>query len=73
MSTDRAYHFPLTSLAVAQRLLAHAQLCEQIARECWNEETAEKLRRMARDCVRTAAEVAPKPGTKPGSTPPTAH
>ena len=45
--------------AIAQRLLAHARLCEQIARECWNEETAEKLRRMAQDCTLAAAQIAP--------------
>ena len=39
---------------IAERLLAHARLCEQIARECWNEDTAEKLRRMARDCTLAA-------------------
>ena len=47
--------------AIAERLLAHARLCEQIARECWNEDTAEKLRRMARDCSLAAAQIAPLP------------
>jgi len=45
--------------AIAERLLAHARLCEQIARECWNDDTAEKLRRMARDCTLAAAQIAP--------------
>ena len=48
-----------TVSAIAERLLAHARLCEQIARECWNEDTAEKLRRMARDCTLAAAQIAP--------------
>jgi hypothetical protein len=47
------------SAAVAQRLLAHARLCEQIAQGCWNEETAAELRRMARDCTHAAAQVTP--------------
>jgi hypothetical protein len=45
--------------AIAERLLAHARLCEHIACECWNEGTAEKLRRMARDCAQVAAQIAP--------------
>jgi len=43
--------------AIAERLLAHARLCEQIARGCWNEDTAETLRRMARDCSLAAAQM----------------
>ena len=51
--------------AIAQRLLAHARLCEQIALECCNEATAEKLKRMARECTRAAAQMAPGRGTPP--------
>ena len=54
-----------TVSAIAERLLAHARLCEQIARDCWNEDTAEKLRRMARDCTLTAAQIAPFRETPP--------
>ncbi len=43
--------------AIAERLLAHARLCEEIARKCRNKETALKLRRLARDCTQTAAEI----------------
>jgi hypothetical protein len=43
---------------MAQRLLAHAHLCEQIARECCNEVTAEMLKHMAHECNRTAVQVA---------------
>ncbi len=46
--------------AIAERLLAHARLCEQIARECLNEETAHQLRRMAQDCAQAAAQLAPR-------------
>jgi hypothetical protein len=58
MSADFMIHIPSKGSAIAQRLLAHAHLCEQIARECCNEVTAEKLKRMAQECSRTAAQVA---------------
>jgi hypothetical protein len=45
--------------AIADRLLAHARLCEQIARECLNPDTALKLRRMAQDCAQAAAQLTP--------------
>jgi len=57
MPADSVFHSPLKGAAIAQRLLAHAHLCEQIARECCNEVTAEKLKRMAQECSRTAAQV----------------
>jgi len=44
--------------AIAERLRAHARLCEQVACECLNEAAAENLKRMAQDCVRAAAEIA---------------
>lgn len=59
MSTEPVFQPTLKSSAIAERLLAHAHLCEQIARECCNEVTAEKLKRMADECSRTAAQVAP--------------
>ncbi len=39
--------------------MAHARLCEHAAQECWNEQTAEKLKRMARECLRAAREADP--------------
>jgi hypothetical protein len=48
---------PPNSSAVAERLLAHARLCEQIAQRCWNEATAEELMRMAQECTHTAAQM----------------
>ena len=39
---------------IAERLLAHARLCRQIARESWNEDTAYKLAEMAEECTRAA-------------------
>jgi hypothetical protein len=61
MSTDSLIHTPSKGSAIAQRLLAHAHLCEQIARDCCNEVTAEKLKRMAQECSRTAAQVVQEP------------
>ena len=47
------------SAKIAERLLAHARLCRHIAEQTWSEETAHKLDRLANDCVRAAAELAP--------------
>jgi hypothetical protein len=57
---------PAPNLSViAERLRAHARLCEQIASECWNESTAEKLRAMARECADAAAEIMPQTNAEP--------
>jgi hypothetical protein len=45
------------SSKIAERLLAHARLCRQIADASWNEETGEKLAQLADECVRTAAKI----------------
>lgn len=45
---------PLSSTLV-ERLLAHARLCRQIARQCLNEETAAELEKLADECDRAAA------------------
>jgi hypothetical protein len=39
---------------VAQRLLAHARLCREIAARSWNEESARKLEALAEACVLAA-------------------
>ena len=64
MSANRASQSPLNS-TVAERLLAHARLCEHAAHECWNENTAETLRHMARECIRAAAQVATQGEAEP--------
>jgi hypothetical protein len=52
------------SSKIAERLLAHARLCRQIASESWNECTAEKLEQLADECDRAAADMVPAgPGT----------
>ncbi len=56
---NHAFQLAPRASAIAQRLLAHARLCEQIALECCNEATAEKLKHMAQECTRAAAQVAP--------------
>ncbi len=43
------------SAKVAQRLLAHAKLCREIAALSWNEADARKLEELAAECVRWAA------------------
>ena len=46
---------------VAQRLLAHARICREIASATLDEETAGKLERLAKDCIRAAREADPEP------------
>jgi len=41
---------------ISERLLAHARLCREIADATLNEETACKLDRMAKDCIRAARD-----------------
>jgi hypothetical protein len=42
---------------IAERLLAHAKLCREIARRSWSEEIARHLERLAEDCTRAAQDV----------------
>jgi hypothetical protein len=44
---------------IAERLMAHARLCQQIAEQTWSEDAARKLDQLADDCRRAAAELAP--------------
>ena len=46
---------------MAERLLAHARLCQEIARASWNEEIAHRLERLAEDCIRAAGDAEPEP------------
>ena len=46
---------------IAERLLAHARLCREIADATLNEETAAELEQLAEDCVRAARDVEPVP------------
>lgn len=49
------------SSKIAERLLAHARLCRQIAEETWSEDVAQKLSRLADECARAAADIASEP------------
>jgi hypothetical protein len=42
------------SAKVAERLLAHARLCREIAALSWNEASAQRLEEMAAACVLAA-------------------
>ncbi len=44
---------------VAQRLLAHARLCRDIAAQSWNEDSARRLEDMADACLRAAGVTPP--------------
>ena len=46
---------------IAERLLAHARLCREIADATLNEETASKLERLAQDCIEAARDAEPAP------------
>jgi hypothetical protein len=46
---------------LAERLLAHARLCRQIARQSWSEETAAALEKLAAECDLAARNAAPVP------------
>jgi len=50
---------PLAVARIAERLLAHAQLCREIALASLNAEIAAKLMTVAEDCTRTAEELQP--------------
>ena len=59
-------HSPVpNSSKIAERLLAHARLCRQIAEQAWSEEVAQKLGRLADECTRAANEIG---GADKGST-----
>jgi hypothetical protein len=47
------------SSQLAERLLAHALLCRQVARQSSHEQTAAALEQLAHECVVTAAKASP--------------
>jgi hypothetical protein len=49
---------------IAQRLLAHARICRDIANATLDEETASKLEHLARVCIETARDADPEPQYK---------
>jgi hypothetical protein len=46
---------------IAERLLAHARICREVADATLNEKTARQLEQLAEDCVRAARDVEPVP------------
>ncbi|HVZ54040.1 MAG TPA: hypothetical protein VG986_18870 [Pseudolabrys sp.] len=44
---------------IAERLLAHARLCRQIADAAVSEDVAQEFERLADECLRAAAELNP--------------
>jgi len=48
-----------SSAAVAERLRAHARLCQHIAEQSWSEEAAGRLTRLAYECEQAAADADP--------------
>lgn len=49
---------------IAERLLAHARLCRQIADAALSEEVAEEFGRLADECLRAAAALDPGSGSR---------
>ena len=43
----------------AERLLAHARFCRQIARQSWDDDTAAALEKLAAECDLVAANAPP--------------
>jgi histone H3/H4 len=52
------------SSKIAERLLAHARLCRQIAEQSWSEDAAARLERLADECTSAAANLAVEPAQK---------
>lgn len=46
---------------VAERLLAHARLCQEVASECGNEELAADFNKLALECIEAAVACKQKP------------
>ena len=46
---------------MAERLLAHARICQEIANTTLNAQTARELELLAADCVRAARDAEPAP------------
>ena len=56
MSDKHASEFERRNLV--ESLKAQARLCERIASECWDEDTARQFRQMSKECADAAAEEA---------------
>ena len=46
---------------MAERLLAHAKMCREVASECWNEELAADFNELALECIEAAVACKQQP------------
>jgi hypothetical protein len=60
-SSNRSLSPGPQSPKIAERFIAHAKLCRQIANQCRDEEIAHQLERLAEQCVRAARNANPVP------------
>jgi hypothetical protein len=52
---------------IAERLLAHATMCQEAASLCWNEAIAFELEKLAEGCRQAAALCEPEPAHAPST------
>jgi len=60
MGTQKYQTIPLGGDRITERLRAQAHILEKIAGECWNEETANKIVKLAQECNGASAVAQPK-------------
>jgi uncharacterized protein (DUF433 family) len=46
---------------MAERLLAHAKLCREVASECWDNELAADFNKLALECIEAAVACKQQP------------
>jgi uncharacterized protein (DUF433 family) len=46
---------------MAERLLAHAKLCQEVASECWDDELAADFNKLALECIEAAVACKQQP------------
>lgn len=51
-------------LKMAERLLAHAKMCQEVASECANEELAADFNKLALECIEAAAACGQQPNLR---------
>jgi hypothetical protein len=57
----RQTKFMSQPLKMAERLLAHAKMCQEVASECSNEELAADFNQLALECIEAAAVCGQQP------------
>lgn len=56
-----------SQLKMAERLLAHAKMCQEVASECSNEELAADFNQLALECIEAAAACKQQPNLQNGA------